>query len=81
MAKTAMARMTRLIVLPNSMLRMAGEEATKKAVAAVTSRPTVIHWYTWRIKTDATLRLAARVVSRKLSIDVNLRAKGGCGVP
>ena len=46
-----------------------GEDATKKAVPAVTSRPTVIHWYTWRMKTDATLILVDRVESRKLSIE------------
>ena len=49
--------------------RRAGEDATKKAVPAVTSRPTVIHWYTWRMKTDATLILVDRVESRKLSIE------------
>lgn len=41
----------------------------EKAVPAVTSRPTVIHWYTWRMKTDATLILVDRVESRKLSIE------------
>ena len=29
----------------------------------------VIHWYTWRMKTDATLILVDRVESRKLSIE------------
>ena len=43
MANTAMARMIRPKVLPKMADRRAGEDATKKAVPAVTSRPTVIH--------------------------------------
>ena len=71
-----MARMIMPKVLPKMAESRTGELATKKAVPAVTSRPTVIHWYTWRMKTDATLRLVALVVSRKLSIEETSEKRG-----